>query len=182
MNDDIESMLQRLAPRGPGDPLREQILAAVDQALTQRATPKWERRLRWLAAAAILFGIGLNYLVIRADRQRQEQWQASRPVPAEVRALSRMVETVSDAETSAWVEQRMLQAQHPPPNRQVPAFENNLHYIWQEIEHEPVGQDPQAPRPHFRRPVGAGIARECLSGVANRQTFGGALEQITGGG
>ncbi|HLW65816.1 MAG TPA: hypothetical protein VKS79_10890, partial [Gemmataceae bacterium] len=108
MNDEVENLLQRLTPRGPDIPVRAQVQAAMERELARPGPVKWERRLAWSAAAAVLLGIALNYAAIHADNQRQARYGT--PLPAEVQETARMVESVSDAETGQWVTQQYRQA------------------------------------------------------------------------
>jgi hypothetical protein len=176
VNDEIENLLQRLSPRGPDTLLREQIQSAVERELARPASKPWERRLTWAAAAALLLGIALNYAAIRADNERQARFGP--PVPAAVQDVARMVETVSDPETGEWVTQQFQQAQRRSATSAPDSFDNNLHYIWQEIEHAQTDKDSQIPRPDHRLPGGAAVDRECLLGVANGHTAGRTAQQV----
>src|SRR5262249_13413488 len=172
-------LLQRLSPRGPDALVKGRIQAAMGRELARPAGLMWERRYGRLAAAAVLLGLALNYAAIRADNARQARYGP--PASPEVQDVARMVETVSDRETGQWVTQQFQRAQRPLSHSGVPAFENNLHYIWQEIEHAPTDKNAEVPGPNRPRPAGAGVDCKRLFGLADRQTPGGTAEQAARG-
>jgi len=119
MSTDPESVLGRLHPRGAAPELRERVLGAVARQLAPR--PGAARLWRWAAAVAagLLLGVGLNVWAIRTTDARLARLYGPPVVPQPIVAAAEAVESVTDAETARWVQQRLLAA-HQERLRSVP--------------------------------------------------------------
>jgi hypothetical protein len=192
---DPEEFLHRLTPRGPDPGVSAAVRDAVARELAaQSPSPgppkrgtwaRWERRITWLTAAAVLFGIALNYVVVRVDQARRDRWLAFDPAPGAAHDVAKMVESASDAETGAWVEQRFAHAKvhrPPAPHASPAAFEQYIHLILKEPDHAPTQENPQVPRPDRGRPDRGGAHRQRDRNCTDQWTAFGAAEQTPGGG
>jgi hypothetical protein len=105
MNEDLEQLLSRLTPRGPGPQLRPRVLAAVADELQSPPSP-WLRRAALGVAAALVVGIALNVWVsTAADRQLA---QLLGPLPAASQNAERML-----AQYNAVLQQLIAESQNP---------------------------------------------------------------------
>jgi hypothetical protein len=163
---DPEELLHRLTPRGPDSSLKDAVGAAVAQELGATRSPVPRRRpvAGWLVAAAVLFGIGANYVAIRVDQQRQDRWLRFEPANGAAHDVARMVASVTDAETGAWVEQQFRQAQAhkiPPRHLSLAAYENYIQLILREADHATTQKVPQVPRLERGRVDRGCVDRQC---------------------
>jgi hypothetical protein len=119
MSTDPEGVLGRLHPRGVGPELRDRVLGAVAQQLA--LSPGVARLWRWAGAVAagLLLGVGLNVWVIRTTEARLARLYGPPTVPQPIVAVAEAVESVTDAETARWVQQRLFAA-HQERLRSVP--------------------------------------------------------------
>ena len=123
MKHDTEQVLGRLTPRGPAVDLRQQVLGAVDAELAVTASPRWTGRCALAVVATLLFAALLNVWVSRSADRRLAQLYGPRPVPRQIAEIVAAVESVTDAETGQWMQERLLAARasrEVPPER---AFE-----------------------------------------------------------
>jgi len=119
MSTNPESVLGRLHPRGAAPELRDRVLGAVALQLAPRAGGG--RLWRWAAAVAagLLLGVGLNVWAVRTTEARLARLYGPSAVPQPIVAVAEAVESVTDAETARWVQQRLLTA-HQERLRSVP--------------------------------------------------------------
>jgi hypothetical protein len=188
---DPEQILGRLTPLGPSDATTAAVRSALARELAsvmpaRPKSAKWERRLTWLTAAAFLFGIGLNVAVDHFDQVRRQRWfeVASATEIAAARDVANMVEAVSDAETGAWVQRRLLQgcAAKPAVRASSAVFEQYLTTILRDIDHASAQENIEVPRPEPGRPDRRGAHRQRDLRLAHGQCARRTLGSIAFGG
>src|SRR5262249_32037796 len=114
MNPDPEPLLQRLTPRGADPAVRTRVLTRVARELEAKSRLGWQRSCGLVVAASLLLGIVLNVGVSWNYEQRLAKLYGPLPLPAPVHEVAQAVQSVTDAPTAQWLEQRFAVAYRPP--------------------------------------------------------------------
>ncbi len=114
MNDDLPQPFGRLTPRPAPEELRARVLDAVAHELARRTWPRLERVFDWAVAASLVMGIGLNVWQQWADEAWQVRLYGPLPVLRTIADVAHAVESVTDAQTGQWVQQRLSDARSAP--------------------------------------------------------------------
>jgi hypothetical protein len=108
MSDDVEGLLEELVPRGAPTRLRSRVLDATANELRRPA--RLMNRLRAAVAAALLVGLGLNYVVSAHQDERLAQVIGPPPRPRAVTIVAETIAPFTDAETAEMLERQWCQA------------------------------------------------------------------------
>lgn len=114
MNDDLESILERLAPPGPRPELRDRVLAALGHELERRVGQRGMWFSALAAAAAVTVSVTLNYWADRTVATRLDRIVGPAPLQRDAQELANDVGAVTDAETGRWFYRRVTSRRDPP--------------------------------------------------------------------
>jgi hypothetical protein len=113
MNPDPEPLLQQLTPRGADAAVRARVLALVASELDAKSRLRWHYRCGLAVSASLLLGILFNVGVSWNYERRLALLYGPPPIPAPVVEIAQAVESVTDAPTAHWLEQRFALAHRP---------------------------------------------------------------------
>jgi hypothetical protein len=107
VNDDVEDILERLAPEGPAFDLRTRVLGAVVGELHRRGDSRRPWFAALAAAAALVVSVGLNVWADRSLGASLARIVGPIPLEREALDLANDVAVVTDAETGRWFYERV---------------------------------------------------------------------------
>jgi hypothetical protein len=126
MKDDVERLFHDLTPRGAPPELRERVLKAVAQELSNDIVSPWERWTGGLVAAAVLLGVVLNVWVVKTSEHRLADLAGPHLPPKSVAEMVAIAQSVAGSHTAEWLQQQLSiawSARPAPPAQGLPEFE-----------------------------------------------------------
>ena len=186
MNEDIESVLKQLTPRGAAPEVRARVLDAVAECLADapdslkrnEVKPR-SRWVRWLpvgVAAASLLGVALNGWAARSGTTRLAAIYGPTPEPRYLTELVETIVSVTDAQTGERVRQQFASIER---RRAMTLDEVARHYqtmldtillVEKELRHDTTQEDTEMDRHRLRDPAGGASYRQRRLGYDLRCT------------
>jgi len=179
MNDDLESLLGSLTPRGAPPELRSRVLAAVAQERETTRRPARRRFPAWTATAAALVVAGfLNHMANRSDEERLARAFGPRPVSPEAVRLARDVAEAAGPEAGRWLLERLTTPGRPATRDDLIRHAAEIERLSRETilqarepDHETTPRPiPQVGRDRRRPPAGRLLAGERRLHLDDRPT------------